>query len=235
MRPAVTVTEHRRPRWRLRAPILAVAVVSVGILVAGCGGGGKSPGVANVGATTTSSSHSSAPANRASSPTVGGGSPAPSSGNGNTGHSSFAIAGGNPQKALKFSECMRANGEPNFPDPNGQGVIQGSGVDPNAPAFEKAQKACAKDMGGGVAPSPAQQAKAQSDALAFSQCMRSHGVPDFPDPTFSSGGGIRISIRLHGSRGSSSDLDPNSPIFQKAQKTCQPLMQAGLSGAKAAP
>jgi hypothetical protein len=125
---------------------------------------------------------------------------------------------------------MRANGEPDFPDPNGQGVIQGSGIDPQSSAFQKAQKACAKDLGGGRAPSPAQQAKAQADALAFSQCMRSHGVPDFPDPTFSSGGGIRISLRAHGAGG----LDPNSPIFQKAQKTCQPLMAADLPGAKTA-
>jgi hypothetical protein len=203
------------------------------VLVGGCGGGGKSPGVANVSTTNTSTGHSSSPAESAGGPTIGGGAPTSGSG-GSSQHSNFAISVGNPQKALKFSECMRANGVPNFPDPNGQGVIQGSGIDPQSAAFEKAQKACAKYAGGGVAPSPAQQAKAQADALAFSQCMRSHGVSDFPDPTFGSGGRIRISISLHG-KGPSSDLDPNSPIFQKAQKSCQPLMAASLPGTKAAP
>jgi hypothetical protein len=41
--------------------------------------------------------------------------------------------------------------------------------------------------------------------------MRSHGVPNFPDPQFS-GGGVRI-----GGTG----LDPNSPQFTAAQKACQ--------------
>jgi hypothetical protein len=52
--------------------------------------------------------------------------------------------------------------------------------------------------------------------LAFAQCMRAHGLPDFPDPTFdSNGGGISINA------GGASDLDPNSPTFQAAQKACE--------------
>ena len=43
----------------------------------------------------------------------------------------------------------------------------------------------------------------------------------------------RISISLNGKGGS--DLDPNSPIFQKAQKTCQPLTRVGLPTSKSAP
>jgi hypothetical protein len=237
MPPAVTVTEHRRPRGRLRAPVLAVALVAVGLLVVGCGGGGKSPGVANVSTSTTSSSHSSS----SSTANGDGGTPlsggAPSTGSGSSGqHSNFAIQTGNPQKALKLSECMRANGVPNFPDPNGQGVIQGSGIDPNTPGFQKAQQACAKKIGGGVGtPSPAQIAQAEAAALKFSQCMRSHGVSDFPDPQFkSAGGGVSIRISGHAGSGSSSDLDPNSPIFQKAQKTCGSLLP-GRAGQKVGP
>jgi hypothetical protein len=236
MRPADTVTEHRRSRWRLGTPVLAVALLAMGVLVAGCGGGAKSPGVADVSTSTTSSAHSSSQAGNGSGESHAASAGALSNGSGGNGpQSGFSISTANPQRALKLSECMRANGVPDFPDPNGQGVIQGTGIDPQSPAFEKAQKACAMDLGSGRAPSPAQQAKAQADALEFSQCMRSHGVADFPDPTFSSGGGIRISIRVRRGSAGSSDLDPNSPIFQKAQKTCQPLMQAGLPGAKAAP
>ena len=129
---------------------------------------------------------------------------------------------------------MRANGVANFPDPNAQGVIQGSGIDPNSSSFQKAQQACAKKIGGGKGTrSPAQQAQAEAAALAFSKCMRSHGVSDFPDPQFSSGGAIRIS--LHASAGvGSSDLDPNSPIFDKAQKTCGSLLP-GRAGGKLGP
>ncbi len=48
--------------------------------------------------------------------------------------------------ALKYAECMRAHGEPNFPDPNGQGMIQianPAGVlEPSAPQFQRATAAC---------------------------------------------------------------------------------------------
>jgi hypothetical protein len=50
-------------------------------------------------------------------------------------------------KALKYVQCMRSNGEPDYPDPNGQGVIQmitnATGIlDPSSPQFQKAEKAC---------------------------------------------------------------------------------------------
>jgi hypothetical protein len=49
------------------------------------------------------------------------------------------------QSALKFAACMRANGVPNFPDPqfapNG-GILEPSGVDPNSPSFQAATKKC---------------------------------------------------------------------------------------------
>jgi hypothetical protein len=232
MGPADTARAQRRRHAVSRALAAVAVLLAAGVVIAGCGGGGKSPGVASVSTTNTSTGHSSTPSkDGGGGPELSGGAPSSGSSAGSP-HSGFAIATGNPQKALKFSECMRANGVPGFPDPNGQGVIQGSGIDPQSSAFQRAQKACAKDMGSGVGPSPAQQATAEADALAFSKCMRSHGEPDFPDPTFSAGGGIRISISLHGGRGAGSELDPNSPIFVKAQKACQPLMQAGLPGAK---
>ncbi len=68
---------------------------------------------------------------------------------------------------------------------------------------------------GGAPPSPAQQAQMQAQALKFSACMRSHGVPSFPDPQFSGG---HVGIRIQGGPGTG--LDPRSPIFQAAQKAC---------------
>jgi hypothetical protein len=46
--------------------------------------------------------------------------------------------------------------------------------------------------------------------LKFSECMRSHGVPNFPDPTFGKGG----------ERAFPSDVNPKSPTFQSAMKAC---------------
>lgn len=59
---------------------------------------------------------------------------------------------------------------------------------------------------------------AADPALAYAECMRSHGVPTFPDPT--PGGGLVIP----------SSVDPSSPAFRGAQAKCQKLMPgpAGL-------
>jgi hypothetical protein len=49
-------------------------------------------------------------------------------------------------KALKYAACMRSHGEPDFPDPNGQGLIQitnATGIlAPNSPQDQSAQQAC---------------------------------------------------------------------------------------------
>lgn len=55
---------------------------------------------------------------------------------------------------LKLSQCMRAHGEPKFPDPtrNGIRISPSSGIDPNSPRYRAAQKACAEDFPGDAPP-----------------------------------------------------------------------------------
>jgi hypothetical protein len=197
-----TFTHHGPGRWsvpdskRRRALALAtVAAVLFGlaVLASACSSGPASPGVAGSGTTATTGSSSNAAASQSD----------PSQ--------SAAM--------LAYSECMQSHGVPNFPDPNSQGQIliqggSGSGLDPNSPTFQAAQKACQSKM---PAPTPAQQAQALKNALKVSQCMRAHGIKDFPDPT-SQGG--RIQMQIHSSPGS--DLNPNDPLFQAAQKACMP-------------
>jgi hypothetical protein len=60
-------------------------------------------------------------------------------------------------------------------------------------------------------------------AIRFASCMRSHGVPNFPDPN-TSGGGVGFSIK------SSSGINPASPSFQAAQKACGKLLPGGGPG-----
>jgi hypothetical protein len=191
----------------LTLAVLATAVVPI----AGCGGSSSSPGVAHLG---SSASTSADPA--------GGGSSSPES-------ESSASA---QQKIIAFSHCMRTHGVPEFPEPSeGRLLVRRSehnghvtGVNPQSAQFQAASKDCAKlSPKGGKPPSPAEQAKLQEQALKFSQCMRTHGVPNFPDPQFSSSSG-GVGIRIGGKQGGPSRIDPSSPQFQAAQKACQSIM-----------
>jgi hypothetical protein len=157
------------------------------LVLAACGAG---PGVAN----------------------LGGASPTPSgsSGSGSTSHSLEA-----------FSQCMRAHGVTNFPDPGSGGDLainaNNLGMDPNSATFQNAQKACQKNLPNGGKISPSQQAAMEQQALKFSQCMRAHGIANFPDPQFHSGpgGGAGVSLQLP------AGTDAQSPQFQAAQNACQ--------------
>jgi hypothetical protein len=200
---------------RLRRTSLGAGLVVafVSLVSAGCGGGSDAPSVASLGgshATTTS----------------GGGD---SGGNTSSGGGGFGLAM-KSQDALAFSQCMRSHGVPNFPDPNARGDLTigpSSGIDPGSAKFQAAQQACQRVLPNGGQPTPQQLAKARQGALAFSACMRSHGIPDFPDPTFSNGG---IGIRIHSTAGS--DLNPQSSTFQAAQQACQGHLPFKGAGAK---
>jgi hypothetical protein len=72
--------------------------------------------------------------------------------------------------------------------------------------------AVAAGCGGGGGNNSNDAASASANAVKFSQCMREHGISDFPDPD-SQG---RMQIRVT----PGSDMDPNNPQFKTAQKAC---------------
>ena len=137
---------------------------------------------------------------------------------------------------VSFADCMRSHGVPNFPDLgdrgmqiqlSSNGVVSVNGMRLDGPAFQTAMQECRTKLPNGGR--PPQLTASQRDAmLRFSQCMRAHGVPNFPDPTFS-GGGVRIGF------GPSSGINPQSPAFQKAQSDCHSITGGGILTAKAAP
>jgi hypothetical protein len=187
-----------RPRRRTRrsAALLMMMLAGVALLAAACGGGSPGEAVAHVGATTPTTA---APGNRSTGPTKDGG-------------------------LLAYSKCMRTHGLPDFPDPNGQGVIEGqsssasggnpSDMNPNSPTYQAAQKACQKYASGGT--TPADQVQQLKEALRYSVCMRSHGVTDFPDPAVVSG-----QVEFNGSGVG------RSPDYQSANTACQSLLSSG--------
>jgi hypothetical protein len=95
--------------------------------------------------------------------------------------------GANAQKGVKFAGCMRHNGVSNFPDPNATGkltidaVANGSSLDTSTPAFQRALSAC-KSLEPAGFMGTKRSAQQQQAGLRFAQCIREHGVKDFPDP-----------------------------------------------------
>src|SRR5579862_3451869 len=185
----------------VRSAALAALLAVLGLLAAGCGGSSGAPGVASLGpsaATTTTGAASTGATSKASG-------------------------------AFAFSRCMRSHGVPNFPDPSAGGGIQitaGSGIDPGSSQFQSAQRSCQDLLPAPKAPSPAQIASIKSQLLKYAACMRTHGVPSFPDPQISTNGrGVAVRIQAGGG-----GVDPNSPVFQQAQQTCRKDLPGGGKG-----
>jgi hypothetical protein len=115
---------------------------------------------------------------------IGAGCSNAPAGSGSGGNSTAAMH----EKAVKFAECMRANGVSEFPDPDASGTltideaINGSSLDPSTAAWKQAISAC-KDLEPPGFTGRKRSAQEQEAALKFAQCIRDNGVPDFPDPT----------------------------------------------------
>lgn len=115
---------------------------------------------------------------------------------------------------VAFSSCMRSNGVSRYPDPVGNGAppkksLQQLGVSNSR--FTSAESACRRLLpNGGRPPSLAQQHQVTADALQFARCVRSHGVPNFPDPD--STGRIPDPASV--------GINQGSPKFQAANVSC---------------
>lgn len=155
-------------------------------------------------------------------------------------------ATGSPQyvKALAFSKCMRSHGALGFPDPTSQGTFTVTEALLHNPEIQSAAPSCKKLLPRGAVQLPAGlQRKLDSQALEYAACMRSHGVPDFPDPIIHGDSiGFRVSAQAvgapapqssPGTASSSGGSGPKSssggnpglpPQMQAANRACQHLM-----------
>jgi hypothetical protein len=195
----------------MKATGLIAWVTAAALLLAACGGASKSPTVAHLG----SSAKSSAASNGSS--TAAGAA-------GSTGSASP------DSQAVAYTACMHAHGVPSFPEPqvstSGNEVRVAVRVTPGItgnPKFKSAQQACGKLLpGGGPGEGASHQIspQEQSQYLKAAACIRSHGIPNFPDPTFS-GGGVHVSQK---------DINPHSPQVRAAEEACQSLIPGGLHG-----
>jgi hypothetical protein len=183
---------------------LGFAAVASGVLLAGCGGGAKAPSVASLGTTPSSNSRSSS---SSLFPTGVGGNGA-----------SMSTEVGTGAAGMHFAACMRSHGVPGFPDPDSRGTLTitvSPSLNPSAPVFQRAEGVCQRLLPATKPLIQARQQQMQQRLLALAACMRSQGFPHYPDPTFGHGGMVSQGI------GRNDGIDPRSPIYQTAQKTCQ--------------
>jgi len=165
--------------------------------VTGCGGGSTTPSVATVSTPT------------ATSPAAGGGTQA-------TG-------------LLAYASCMRSHGVPNFPDPSGgEGISKQADIratqDVSPSLAHAAERECrsALPAGGSLSGRPIQTIPAQDQRfyLQAAACMRSHGITNFPDPSFSNGQ-VEFLMLEH-------LVDIHSTQFTHAYQACRKLIPGGL-------
>jgi hypothetical protein len=123
-------------------------------------------------------------------------------------------------KAVAYSRCMRAHGVPDFPDPaRGGGVPkvtpQQAGVSNSR--FQAAQRGCAPLL----QPPPGQAPQIMTGLLKFARCMRSDGIPTWPDPTTDRSGQPVFDIP---------GIDPASPRVSHAAGQCTHLLVPSTTG-----
>jgi hypothetical protein len=131
---------------------------------------------------------------------------------------------------LGYSQCMRAHGITNFPDPNsngGIGISANSGINTNSSRYLAASEACQSKLGGQQ--SEAQQIADYSAELKYAHCMQSRGE-DIPDPAAPGTSGSNTqSNSSPGSSGASggNGVNPSSPQYIAANKACQHYLPTG--------
>jgi hypothetical protein len=185
------VTRELRPATALAA----IAVTAAAVFGAGCGSKQASPS----GAADTPSARS-------------GDSPSP-------GGATTQLTA--QEKAVKFAECMRANGVPHFPDPDAKGEFD-FGVDVSRDVFVGAVRAC-KALQPPGSLSARRTPKQQAATLRFAQCVRDHGVKDFPDPV--NGEPVIDTYKIP-----SSNKPGGMTILNAATKACGRILKKSAGG-----
>jgi len=195
------IPARRRPAG-LAILLLAAMAVAACSSVPGSSPGAGPQGVASLGARSPATATTRQPAS--SDPGPG----QPSAGGSNA--------------ALEFSQCMRAHGVSDYPDPGpgGEVTFNNSDVNPSSPAFQAAQRTCQNYSSAGT---PTGQVLTQDldHLLRYAKCMRSHGMISFPDPVLRSGLPPGFDF---------TNMDLTSPAFLAADHVCHSLLPHGGEG-----
>jgi hypothetical protein len=193
MNHAMRAARRRRPAWPATARTVAAIIATAGLvlLLAACGGSGP-----------TSSGVATMPG-----PSAGLATPA--------GLTATTAASDQIAQAIAYAQCMRSNGVPSWPDPDSSGTFPKSQLEHLGVTDSKLQageSACQHLLpNGGSGPTQAQLQQSRAQALNFAQCMRSQGVPNFPDPDDTGRVPDPASV----------GLNQGAPQFQAANQACE--------------
>jgi hypothetical protein len=165
-----------------------------------------------------------------------GGSPS------SAGSSPDASGSTGPASAVAYSHCMRSQGVPNYPDPGGGGTlpkVSAQQLKVSGSQLQAAQRACQHLLpatGGLLNANSLRQCEltgdcpqalvrqALNEGLSFARCMRSHGVPNWPDPTTDSEGRPYFDLSAHGF----SRQQTHSPQIRAKVNECEHEMPSGV-------
>ena len=137
------------------------------------------------------------------------------------GRSSSAGGSAISASAVRYTSCMRSHGVPAYPDPNSSGQLpkitpaNEAQLGVSDSRFQTAQTAC-QALWPYQGPTQAQQRQELTDALRFARCMRSHGVPNWPDPTTDPDSGF-VEFVIHTSQVGFDPRSPSPQILAKAR------------------
>lgn len=205
MNPSTRLPRRPRKAWPTARTVAGViAVAAVALLAAACS---SSPSTSTGGSSTSTGGSSN-----------GGAS------------ASASVAGSSSPSLVAFSQCMRAHGVPNFPDPQ-QGATNAKFPDAqqlgvSSAAYQTAENQCVSLLPPGTNNQyPAAEVPVLLNAMVqFSQCMRSHGLTNWPDPTQSNG---HLSFNL---LNVNPPINTNSPQFNGVLRQCGHLLPHQLKG-----
>jgi hypothetical protein len=149
------------------------------------------------------------------------------------GLASSSDAGGSANAPLvAFSRCVRSHGVANFPDPQAGArnakFPSAQQLRVSSSQLSTAETACQRLLPVGVDDQfpPAEVPLLLRGMLPFSSCMRSHGVPNFPDPAVDSEGRPVFPLSAYGISLKYSHSQP----FDTAVGKCQNLAPGQLGG-----
>jgi hypothetical protein len=130
---------------------------------------------------------------------------------------------------LDFAQCMRSHDVPDFPDPSVNGKFPtAQQLSVTNSQYQSAMSACQSLLPPGTnddVPS-SQVQQILTGMLNYAECMRSHGVPNWPDPTNAPGGPVFVLLGIVGLDGNG----VNSPRVEAAEQACLHLSPAAFGG-----